>query len=325
MSLSNSLFVLLLVSAFSSATGLKEFNFKIPPKSAQERKAKTECKFENLAVPENAAVYAAGAYSGRKTGFQIDQSGHETTQFDVAVNSQSRPVILMLGAYEPTIWNIGWSEGTEILAVLVSGYHRQVIAGLEEKIPRMISSYHNKGPCGYFYIKKVNSSLNPLSRRVFGKPVELVFLGDKTGSLVVGDTLSGSEKLLTSSHAPPESFNDREAPLAGKAGLMDAVRKGIIRRATKDDAVRWVEAVVANSPEADIPPVDGYGKPKPKPPSIHNAFVVLKQFTYPAGLYGAHSATFFIGYGVPKPQGDRGHSTEYDFNSLNCRGHICRR
>ena len=41
-------------------------------------------------------------------------------------NQPSAPVVLMLGSYEPTVWNIGWSPGTRILAVLVSGYHAQV-------------------------------------------------------------------------------------------------------------------------------------------------------------------------------------------------------
>ncbi|GFM52893.1 hypothetical protein PSCICE_41600 [Pseudomonas cichorii] len=114
--------------------------------------------------------------------FQIDQSGHQATQFDIAVNSPEQPVALILGAYEPTVWNIGWSQGTKIVAVYVSGYYRQGVAGLDAKVPVLNSSYENKGPCGYFYVgKEQNTGLNPLSRQLFGQPVKLVYPAEKFG------------------------------------------------------------------------------------------------------------------------------------------------
>lgn len=303
---------------------LTDFDFTVPPKSEQSRSSKPECKFDNLVIPANAVIYAAGAYSGRKVDFQIDQSGHQATQFDIAVNSKNRPVILMLGAYEPTVWNIGWSPDTKILAVLASGYHRQVIAGLASKTPTIISSYDNKGSCGYFYIGKgQNSSLNPKARSLFGKPVELVFMGDKTGKIVIGDELSSTDKLVTSAKSSPKSFKDLNAPLAGKVGLKDAVSKGILRPATIADANRWVDELVKNTPEQDVPPIAGQGKPKPNRPRLQNAYVVLAQFTYPAGLYGGNLATFFIEHGVAKPKGNPGHSAVYNFNTLRCHGAAC--
>jgi hypothetical protein len=42
-----------------------------------------------------------------------------------------------------------------------------------------------------------------------------------------------------------------------------------------------------------------------------------------AGLFGSNSGTFFIPKGVPKPTGDPGHSTVYDFNTLSCSGTLC--
>jgi hypothetical protein len=308
------------------ADEVTNFDFEIPSLSAQSRASKPECKFDELQVPKDAIVYAAGGYAGRDTGFQIDQSGHSATQFDIAVNSPSKPVILMLGAYEPTIWNLGWSDGTRILAVLASGYHRQVVAGLNSDVPLLISSYDNRGPCGYFYVgEKGNSWLNPKSRALFGKPVELIFLGDKSGKMVIGEPLAKGSNLVTSSSNRPESYQDPDAPLAGQAGIDEALSKGLIRRATVADANRWVEALVANTPEQDIPPIAGLGLPKPRKPSVYNGFVVLKKFTYPAGLYGARSVTFFIGKGVPKPDGNPGHSVVYDFNTLSsCLGPLCR-
>lgn len=314
----------LLAGPVHAADELKPFHFPVPPKYEQANATRAECTFPDLFIPDNAVVYAAGAYSGREAGFQIDGSGHAATQFDIAVNSKQRPVILMLGAYEPTIWNIGWSEGTRIVAVLASGYHRQVVAGLTNSIPVLVSSFDNKGPCGYFYIgKENNAALNPKARALFGRAVELVYPGDKKGRIVVGDPLTASEKLITSSITPPESFRDVNAPLAGQAGLEEAVAKGILRRPAPDDLSRWVEQLAIKEADQDIPPVAGQGRPRPKTPRPYNAFVIQKPFTFPSGLYGGNSASFFLEKGVPFPQGDKGHCTVYDFNTMRCSGPMC--
>lgn len=35
----------------------------------------------------------------------------------------------MLGPYESATWKLGRSEGTEVVAVVFFGYHRQVVTG----------------------------------------------------------------------------------------------------------------------------------------------------------------------------------------------------
>lgn len=313
-----------LLSGTVAADQLKAFDFEIPPQSAQAKAGPVSCAFEDLELPADLLVYAAGAYAGRALDFQIDQSGHTATRFDVAVNSPSRPVALILGAYEPTVWNLGWTQGTEIVAVLVSGYHRQAIAGLASTVPVFNSSYHNRGPCGYVYIGKGrNTALNPLSRKLFGAPVDLVYPGDKSGAIVIGEPLEQGTALVTSAEVSPSSFRDADAPLAGQPGIDSAITKGVLRPATTADVNAWGDAVVANSPALDVPPVAGEGIPRPAAPGLHKAYVVLKQFTYPAGLFGAHSAVFLVPQGVPLPEGDPGHSAVYDFNALQCRGARC--
>jgi len=277
---------------------------------------KPVCAIPGLKLPADVAVFATGAYSGRTAGFQIDQSGHEATRIDVSVSYPDKPVVLILGAYEPTIWSIAWTPGTKIVAALVGGYHRQAVAGLDERTPVLISTYDNKGPCGYFYVDTGNlRPLNPVSKRVFGRPVDTVY-PVTNGAAIVGGPIPEGTKLVASHAASPESFRDPSAPLAGELGLEEAVRKGLIRRATAADADAWVEAVARSRPAADVPPVAGQGIPRPQKPSIYKAYVVLGPFTYPAGLYGAHAATFFIPMGVPRPQGNPGHSSIHDFNTL---------
>ena len=296
--------------------------FELP--AGQEAAQSASCSFADLALPADFSVFAVGGYSGRKAGFQIDQSGHEATRMDVAVNSTNKPVVLMLGAYEPTIWRVGWSPGTKIAAVLVSGYHRQAIAGLPKQTPVINVSYANRGACGYFYVANVQlGGLNPISQRLFGRAVDMVYTADK-GYAVVGDSLAPKITLQMSSDTSPDSFRDVKAPLAGQLGLDDALERGLLRRANEADAAAWVEAVMGSRISRDMPPVAGQRVSKPNAPRVRNAYVVLRPFTYPPGLYGAHSATFFIPRGYPKPEGNAGHSTVYDFNSLTeCMAPMC--
>ena len=317
--------VFFLFATASLAKDLTKFEFDPPAQSAQAKGASIGCSFGKLTIPKGLRVYAAGGYGGRELPFQIDQSGHEATQFDIAVNSPGQPVALLLGASEPTIWNISWTKGTRIVAVLVSGYHRQAVAGLGRRVPLLNSTHDNEGPCEYFYIgDEGNAALDPLSRSLFKKPVDRVFPGDEIGRIVVGDPLAAGATLITSASRPPKSFLDRNAPLAGQPGIDNAVAKGMLRPATSADADAWVAAFAAKTPAPGIPPVAGQGIPPPAKLQIYKAYVVLKKFTYPNGLYGGQSVTFFLPRGVPQPAGDPGHSAVYDFNTLLCKGAQCR-
>jgi uncharacterized protein YecT (DUF1311 family) len=282
------------------------------------------CAFTDLTLPDDLYIYAAGAHSGRKLNVQIDQSGHQATQFDVVVNTPEKPTVLLLGAYEPSIWNIGWTKGTKVLAVLASGYHRQAVSGLPKETPIIISTYDNKGPCGYTYVsKKTLSKINPLSKRVFGKPVDMVYFA-AGGKVVVGASVRPGEELFTSRDIPPDTFIDKTKPLAGRAGIQDAVTKGLLRPATQEDAEAWANRKAKLIPKDALPPVSGGDNFQAlMGPYGHNVFVILKPFQLPSGLYGGNSATFYLLDGVPYPVGDLGHSSLYDFNTMTCRGPRC--
>ncbi len=270
------------------------------------------CSYQNLKLPADAIVLAAGGYEGKRLDFQIDQSGHEATQIDVAVNSPTKPVILMLGAYEPTIWNIGWSSRTRIVAVLAVGNHAQRVAGVEARTPVLTSSREDSGPCnpsGYFSGNKISEGERALSQKLFLRDIsDLYEVVD--GKVVVGSPLSVTQKLVTSAHTPPASFHRKDLPLAGQAGLKQAEQDGVLRRATIQDIEQWnadLRAKRANS-GSSLPDIDGS--------SLFNGWVVMKDFVCPAGLYGANSANFFVASGVSPPTGQCGHSRVYDRSSM---------
>jgi len=219
------------------------------------------CKLEGIDFSDNMVVYAGGAYSGKKINYQIDQSGHQATQFDVIVNSPNEPVALILGAYEPSIWNITWTEGTYIEAVVVTGYHRQAVAGLSNDIPILNSSYDNKGPCQYMYVANKNiKKINPLSNKVYEKNVKMVYYAEN-GNIVFGKQVNEHTKLLSSKDNPPNSFVNKSNPLAGEAGLEDLVSKGMLRHSNSSDINRWAQQKeeaykkILKAKNEELPPV----------------------------------------------------------------------
>lgn len=281
------------------------------------------CRIDGLVVPANAKIYAAGAYGGKDADFQIDQSGHQATTIQVAVNAPDAPVVLLLGAYEPTVWSVGWTQGTRIVAVLVTGYHRQQVSGLHAGVPQLVSTYDNRGACGYAYVGGDGSAkLNPIARQVFGRAVDVAYAA-RDGRVVVGDALAPGTSLLTDAAASPvEEFRLKGVPPAGQAGIDAALRDGILRPATLADVDAWNAASQRVSGAADIPRIEGSGPTRPA--SVpYRSYVVLKAFAIPAGLYGAHAATFFVARGVPAPTGNPGHSQVRFIESGSCVGVTC--
>lgn len=281
------------------------------------------CSFDSEVISENTVIYAGGSYSGKRIKFDIDDSGRQATQFEVIVNSPDKPVALFLGSHEASIWNITWTKGTEISAVLATGYNKQTIAGLPKKIPRLISTYRNDGRCGSIMISKNDfREIDPLSRRVFNKNVTSVQYAKK-GHLIFGNQPSRSDKLYTSKETPPESFFVKSRLGIAGEGLQRLVKNGFIRKTTIQDTEEWLE-MKSQVHSDELSPVSAvYSSEKFKLGKIRNGYIILKAITFPYGLYGSSSATFFLKQGVPYPEGNLGHSTLYDLGTMTCTGPDC--
>ncbi|MFY0573278.1 hypothetical protein ACN28S_01930 [Cystobacter fuscus] len=212
------------------------------------------CGFKGLSLPADFALLAGGGYAGKESSVQIDQSGSAATTMTVSVDNPGKPVVLMLGAYEPTFWSIRRSQKTTILAVLVSGYHRQVVAGLDADTPVAIHTADDRSSCGYFYVDTDHlEKLNPMARRFFGRDVDMVYPAHG-GEVTLGEAKGTPSKWVGGSDAPVESYADKTAPMAGEAGLDDAVRKGLLRRANIADSNAWDEEMARRRLSADRHP-----------------------------------------------------------------------
>jgi hypothetical protein len=264
------------------------------------------CGFSDGTLPSKFRVLAAGGYSGRKLPFQIDQSGTGARLVDVVVNFPDEPVALLIVANDPTVWKISWSPKTRIIGVFAWGHYRQAVVGLEAGVPLLVSLNDNRRPCGSVSVSENDStSVAELSKRIFGQTAEVRY-STTDGRVSLGQPLPVGTELLSSPDINPESFNDRNAMLAGRAGLEDAVRKGLIRQATPSDEKVWANAAGPNAPKL----------------RLYMPYVVLKPFRIPAGLNG-FPVEFLVPRGVPKPTGDRGPCSVYDFTTMTCEGWRC--
>lgn len=277
-----------------------------------------ECGF-NTEFPDNMLVFAGGAgHGGVKSPYRIGERGEQARIVRVTVNSPDRPVALLLQSYSAVIWEFEWTEKTVVKAVYIMGYEEQAIVGLPKTVPLSIVTNHKKRFCGKCTIDQNSlGEINPLSNKLFNRNVKQVVFAEKE-KLLFGPPLGAESILFTSNDTKFSSFK-KDAPLRGEEALEAAVVKGILRRATKKDMDRWYVLIDKKN---NVPPV---ANPKPNQYgfALHNGYVILKPFEFPKGLYGAHSATFFLEKGVPDPTGDMGHSALYDFNTLRCKGTIC--
>ena len=278
-----------------------------------------DCTKFKTQLPAQFDVFATGAYSGKETNYQIDDSGHQATEMDIQVQ-HNRPVVLILGAYEPTIWKLKWESDTKIVGVIATGYHAQRVIGLPKSIPVLESSYKNS-QCGYSYVSDDNAAeMNQLSQRILQRDIQAVVIA-QNGRANIGN-ISADTQLSSSQERSIKDVIDPNAPLAGPAGIQDAVSKGLLRPATRADIDAW-KASYNKARSIHTPPVVG-GSPSSGTGMdyVHfdSAYVVLREMTIPAGLYGAHSVTFFVPQGVPRPKGNPGHSTIYEMKSGNCYG-----
>lgn len=274
------------------------------------------CGSEDRPFPENLLVLAGGAYSGRKTGRQMDDSGHEATVMEVAVNVPSTPVALMLGNHEPTIWKVSRTPETRIAAIVLSGYYTQALTGVSPDVPVLNSTFHNKGPCGLFYLADDGmEKLESLAQQLFGRPLTQKYFATE-GRLTIGRPVGSGTNLVADHTIAIESFYTPGAPPAAAAGIREALERGVLRRATLGDALAWerafrrhLELEAGSAPP--MPVVQGNDADL-----LDNAFVLLKPFALPSGLYGEAATTFFVPRGVPLPTGKPGHSAINDYNQL---------
>ena len=103
---------------------------------------------------------------------------------------------------------------------------------------------------------------------------------------MIGEPLSEEAELETAAEFKAENFVDPGKPLAGKDGLDQAEKKGLIRKATDDDRKKWLIKYAESRylPIDQIEEMIKNGSLKIKYPSAHAYVVLSPEFELPPGL-----------------------------------------
>lgn len=313
------IFVFLMISLvmkFSVADELKPFKFEEEEKSVQSN----VCKVNNLKLPKNYVVLAASTYAGRKLGFRIDKIGFEATQVDVAVNFPDAPVVILLGAYNPVIWNIGWIKKTKIVAVVATGYYKQSIAGLDKSVPTLISTYDNKNPCGYFFKNDYNSSansVNKVSQSLFDKDINILY-PVTNGKVLLGKSVAEDSHFITSAENTPEKYYESAPVLKGSAAIDSLLKNSYIRQATVEELLKMPIGISENFlTQAEVYQVKVEGESPQRVlgyRSNKRAYIVMKTFVYPPDLNEKGITLFLTPKGVTPPSGSHENAVVIDEN-----------
>jgi uncharacterized membrane protein len=273
-------------------------------------KVETECTQWLDSLPSEFVVHAAGAYRGKQLDFPLGSSNHVATEFSVTVNDPGHDVVLVLAAYEPSIWTIRREPETRIAGLWLTGYHQQEVIGLPDGTPLLNSAHDSGSVCPRLLIGADNAAES--SAIING------FLGRGPQSYVVASNgrahlgkNNDALRYVQDGRGSAAAFRDPSTPLAGDKGIADYLRQGSLRKATQADLDTWKRAGVA--PRDGSAALSGMRDLNDRQ-FLFRTYVVLRPITFPAGLYGAHSATFLVPRGVSAPLGEPGHSTVLDLN-----------
>ena len=301
-------------------THLSTINAATPDET--DHVTKEGCKFVNL--PEDFRVYAVGTYSGlQPNDAQLGKSGNAVKENKVIVNTPERPIILVLMAYDPVVWKVKRTAQSNILAVIVGGYHTQALLGLPKSIPTLFATYKEKGDCNAFYAYKAGKSLDQAVARIkeiTGRELDHLLTKPTHGKYIVGDEEAVDlTNLIVSEERKIEDYTEKPPFPSGQRGLDQLVRQNAIRPATHYDIEQWVEKASKEYQKFNKELKVGHRM------VVGRTYVILRDVQLPNGLFGGNSVAFLIPPGIPMPRGSKGHNAFYLVGSGTCLGPSCQR
>ncbi|MGH8054672.1 MAG: hypothetical protein ACREP4_12220 [Stenotrophomonas sp.] len=140
-----------------------------PPPSVSGRLA----DLARTAMIEAIGVYEAG------NAVQVAGTQGRTGSVQVSVRRGSKPIVLVLSAYEPVNWMLTVEPGANLAAVLVGGYHQGQVFGAGRAPVRQLGRTYAYKRGGSEY-----SALNTEVQRMTGKPID-AFQGRYDGGTFV--------------------------------------------------------------------------------------------------------------------------------------------
>lgn len=261
-----------------------------------------------------ARIVALGAYQGGlPTSAVIEGASHQVRAITVAAEPSGPPLVLIVTAYDPVVWDFSHFPLGRLRAVIVYGYHPQALAHLPERVPaRFTIGPGANGSCGRPLSAHEGGTeleaLDAQARAVLHRPIDS-FVGayEPAGLGVEGHVRIAAPPRHSSAGIIRRKLPTVPDPVGPhEAEIQRLVREGALRPARKDDLDAWNAAATRHSPTGHLAPV------RAKSMSLGRAFVVLRPISLPAGMHGFDSRDFIIPPGVAAPI-DAGSFNSYYF------------
>jgi hypothetical protein len=277
----------------------------------------------DIDTSSNPGVYLVSSYKGLgPSQVQFGESGHEVRTNEVIVNKSGESIVLVLMAYDPVVWKIKKTYSSNVVGVVLAGYHDQVMLGLPKSTPVLEAIYEKKTACKYIY-----GSLSPGGQKHYvakriediagSRPVEYITAPHEGKFYVGSNKLNSALIAYTDTKLATElkkqlgegELIDTVAPK--DEGLMQLMREGKIRLASTTDIDDW-SAVASQH--------NNGGRHRMR---AGRTYVILKQMQFPRGMFGAHARSFILEEDVPVPTGHIAHNTVYLMSGGVCMGAGC--
>lgn len=260
-------------------------------------------------IPADFVVSGVATYSSSQDAeVQITTDGHAAGLTEVVVNQPGKNVVLLLAAYDPTIWRISHTPDTRIVGVVASGYHDQALLGIDSNVKSVIigqDSYDGVKPYSSQWDSEsgYEKYFSRYSELTLGKPVSTVGRKQSGGRVVFGEVPAEKTKLVSDTSKKLEDLAVKGSLPQGKKGLDLLLKEGKIRPATQEDIDQWRDIAFKRNTNSSE-------KPGPYL-SPDRTYVLLKETPLPYGLSGAHSSRFIVSRGVSIDQSSRQHCSFY--------------
>jgi len=221
----------------------------------------------------------------------------------VGAEKAGSPLVAILGASKPTIWDFSHMPKGRLRAVVLVGTSGQAAAYLSQSTalrtitPKMSDvACDAPGPSliGGFgsdaFLSSLTNDLFGRRSRVLGDldPVAINLDGGRPPPPLFGD--------IPNSAFRPNSTLVRDDLPPSTAGLIRLLQTGAIRNASESDTAAWL----AVRERAGLPKV-----------GIGAKYVITRKIEIPRGLFGGNSRKFIVSKNIPLPTKIRSHNCYY--------------
>ena len=160
--------------------------------------AKQSAPVTSISVSESAEIHVVGVYEG-ETEEQVHRSNRNRQRNTIKVNAprSGNPIVLVLSAYSPVHWDVQLRKGSNVERVILSGYHAQVVSGLNPGTPLFDIQRSKQRSIRLPYAYKKDSRnyhmLNTKLKELTGKDIKQ-FYGNYRGNEYTLNTTDGKGK-----------------------------------------------------------------------------------------------------------------------------------